>query len=214
MDTLREGQYREPAPDKNVRYIGYKLLQNVTFDGEPVVPQILSEGTDSRGNYTAVENVGGQDLADYLMETNVDPKIKFSVMKKVTGQLSTIDANGIVLFDRNTRNIRILNGRELPSVRQIDVEHFYDRQNQAVYSFDGESVYEERVSRYEKNKSDLWIPDVERLILAEMSIARADKNVNLFNLLKSSLYANSSSRAGEALKKHTQLLDTIISRLD
>ncbi len=156
---------------KNVRFLGYNFLKNVTFNGEPVVPVILSE-EDVGDKHFKVEKLGGQDLNAFVHEPiSITEKLK--VFDHVAGQLQAIDAAGMVLFDRLGRNIRVLSsGKKGISTRQMDIEYFYDKKADAIYSdsLAGERHYEQYAFTQKLRRWDLWSEAVQSMAFDLLSI--------------------------------------------
>lgn len=162
-DNIAEIYHRERSTFENIRYINFNLLKEVEFQGEPVVPKILGEENDEFGPFFKVEKLGGLDLGDFLHLPDVDIKTKLKVIKHVISQLQTIDQSGFVLFDRNGGNIRVLHWEVNISTRQIDVEDIYDKDADAVYSFNTQKGYEGMIDAFSKKDIDIWAPAVNKI---------------------------------------------------
>jgi hypothetical protein len=170
VDVVTETPRRELSLPKNTRYIGYNLLQNVRWAGEPVVPKILREVQDEPMPYFEVESLPGTDLAQFL-GSEVSMKTKLLVVREVVRQLQEIDRSGFVLFDRKEDNIRVCNGDpDNISVRQTDLEDIYDKKFDAVYSFDNQARYEQMVDDLNSKGIDLWSPTVMKLSYAVLGL--------------------------------------------
>lgn len=171
--TLDTGEVprRELSLPNNSRYIGYNLLQNIRFAGEPVVPIIIREVQDKLVDYFEVESLPGSDLGIFLKSPG-DIHRKLLVINQVVKQLQEIDRNGFVLFDRKEDNIRVCNGDPNHiSVRQTDIEDIYDKETDAIYSFDNRSGYEQMIDDLKKRGINLWSPSVLKLSHAILGLS-------------------------------------------
>lgn len=166
---------------KNVRFLGYNFLQDVIYNGEPVVPKIISQGKE----VFRVEEIKGEDLRDLPTWKNTSAIHKFTVLYHATSQLIEIDKAGIVLFDREGRNIMANLQNDKVSVRQVDLEEFYDKNAGSVYAdspyrYD---AYSFTANLFSEEGFNLWAESVQFLanqakkILANSKI----KGMDIFN---------------------------------
>lgn len=167
---------------KNVRFLGYNFLQDVRYNNEPVVPRIISQGK----SVFRVEELKGDDI-QYLSIWNYIPTVeKFRVLYHVVGQFKEIDKAGLVLFDREGRNIMANVKCGKMSVRQVDLEEFYDKNANSVYAdvpyrFDG---YTWMAELFSERGFNLWAESVEFLSYearAVMLTGHIKKNKKIFD---------------------------------
>lgn len=156
--------HREFFENKNIRFLGYNFLKNVMFNGEPVVPVIISEDNDVNGMHFNVEKLGGESLDYFMCHSKISLKEKLKVMHHVVMQLEAIDKAGIVLFDRIGPNVRVLSwGDRGISTRQVDTEDFYDKSNDALYSDHRDKYMANYVDIHKRLKQDPWSMEVSKL---------------------------------------------------
>lgn len=127
----RINHWPEQSSNRNTRLLGHRFLQKVLFNGEPVVPKIITESNIDKSRFD-VEKLDGVDLDD-LIKSGIQTRSGLDVIIHVTEQLQVIDKSGILLFDRDGRNIRILSWAGSISTRQIDLEDFYDHRRNVLY---------------------------------------------------------------------------------
>lgn len=172
----------EDVGNRNVRFLGYNFLQNVTYNCEPVVPKIISQGK----RVFRVEEIQGSDIRYLSIWNWVTVPDKFKLLYHVVGQLKEIDKAGIVLFDREGRNIMANTEGGKLSVRQIDLEEFYDRNVDAVYSdLNYRQVdYTNMVDTFNGRGYNLWAEAVQFLSYQAKAVLIAGnvkKNKNIFD---------------------------------
>lgn len=208
MDTKIDETIRERSYDRNVKYIAYSLLKDVSFQGEQVVPRIISEDEDEFGKHFNVEKLGGIDLYDFMFlpETEVSTKQKFKVLLHITKQLQEIDKSGFILFDRHSSNIRVLNWQDKISTRQMDLENYYDKLAEAILSSDNQKASEEMVSILKEKGIDLWAPTVEELVSQAIGIAKIGGKSELVELFKKQEWKPDTKRKGSNLNEYEQVL--------
>lgn len=153
----------------NVRFLGYNLLRDVQFDGQPVVPKILGEKNDElAGPIYEVENLSGTDLDLLIQNQSVSYSDKLSVLFHVAGQLEAIDQAGFIPFDRSGSNIRVLSyGADGVSTRQLDIEDVYDHEGDCLYSQENASMSHEVLDLFKEKGVDYWARNVT--MLAELA---------------------------------------------
>lgn len=157
-------EMRESFEEKNIRFLGYNALKSVTYNDEPVVPQIISEGKDNNGPHFNVEKLGGTDLDDICDDPNVRFADKLDLIQFATNQLKEIDKTGVVLFDRDGRNIRVLAyGHGYISMRQMDLQEYYDKNGGGVYVNREGSGVSKTVAKYEPMGVNMWCESVANL---------------------------------------------------
>jgi hypothetical protein len=183
MADKQEATDKAPIPrfelfgHANERYIGHKLLEKVMYNGEPVVPLILSEGNDAeKGPHFFVEKFGGEEFDDYLNDKKIPPVERLRAVSFVLGQLQAIDEAGFVIFDRVGRNILISGKGGNISVRQVDLEDIYDWKNDAVYSDHRRKTYEEYLESQRQFGQSPWAGEVGYLAL---TLAKAMNQADL-----------------------------------
>ncbi len=215
MDKVVEESHRERAYDRNVRYISYSLLKNIRFENEPVVPKILSEGNDEFGKHFNVEKLQGLDLSDFILlpESEVNTKRKLEVLLHVTQQLQEIDKSGFVLFDRNAGNIRVLEWQDKISTRQIDLEEYYDKLADAMYSSGDQKGYDEMVDLLKEKNVDLWAPSVQKLVYHAIAVAKNGKQPEMIKLFEKEEWGPDAKRKGSNLIEHEQVLSEALDLL-
>ncbi len=208
MDTVTEETHRERSYDRNIRHIAYSLLRDVSFQGEPVTPKAISEGEDEFGKHFKVEKLRGQDLTDFMFlpESEVSTKQKFEVLLHITRQLQEIDKAGFILFDRNSGNIRVLDWKDKISTRQIDIENYYDKSAEAMYSSGDQKSYEEMMETLKEKKVDLWAPTVEQLVSQAIAISKNGNRPDLVELFEKQEWKPTAKRKGLNLKEHEKVL--------
>ena len=167
---------------KNIRFLGYNFLQNVTYNSEPVVPKIMSQG---KGVFR-VEEIQGQDIRYPSIWNWVTVPDKFKLLYHVVGQLKEIDKAGIVLFDREGRNIVANTENGGLSVRQVDLEEFYDKNADAVYADINfrQVEYTDTIDKFKNRGFNLWAESVQFLGNQAKVIVIAGhvkKNKNIFD---------------------------------
>ena len=168
-DIVENGEtYTEKFDKYKVRLLAHELLENVTFNGEPVVPRILSKSSDivdtngNTNNSFEVEELGEINLRHVVSDKEVAPIDKLKIIHHVIGQLQVIDQAGIVLFDRAGRNIVVPKfGSDGISTRQVDLEEFWSKKDNQFYS--SGSFNGEKADFYAKNGFDLWGETVAHL---------------------------------------------------
>lgn len=171
----RQLTIREQAYDRNVRYLGYNLLKEIRFNCEPVVPALISEGSDLFGRYHEVENLQGVTLETFLEDKTITAKEKYRVLLHVVDQLQEIDRAGFVIFDRCPRNIQVLSyGSDNISTRQMDLEDFYDKKADALYSLANVSITENILDDQNQMGIDPWYREVRRLGNLSLNLAIYD----------------------------------------
>lgn len=196
--------HREKSDSLYSRYIGYKLLEKVRFDDEPVCPRIVKEGKDAGGDFLEVEELEGMDLSDFIQLNSVDFKTKMRVFMQVAKQWQAIDDAGFVLTDRHGSNIRVTQFLEKISIRQIDIEEIYDKLTQAAYAGSRSSTNMLFDLRKELGR-DLWSGELYELLEMEIKVCEQHKmSTELIMLLKK------LKREEKTLAQHIDLLAKII----
>jgi len=164
MPTDMGAEMRESFGDKNVRFLGYNILKHVEFNGEPVVPQILSEGFGPGGGYFDVEKLKGVDLDRLSDDENVRLTDKLGIVKFVANQLKAIDESGNIVFDRDGKNIKVLAyGKGYISVRQLDIEEIYDKNGGGLYAEKTDGELSKQIIQFEPLGINLWCESVSGL---------------------------------------------------
>jgi len=164
--TIEDKPFIERSNSLNVRHICYSLLSKVIFDGEPIVPAIISEKQDTEffGNVFEVERLGGEDLYDYIKNKDHLKSEKLLVLLHVVRQLKAIDEAGYIIFDRHGSNIRVLSSNpQHISVRHVDIEDMYDKQADCTYSLRGSSMSDETADLFKSKGISLWVLAVDKL---------------------------------------------------
>ena len=186
---MEEGEQKErhleKADQKGVRYRCYQLLQNVRFNGEPVVPQLLSEVKPHQllGTAFEVEQLEGKDLAEFLHDPSISLQTKWKVLLYIIRQFQAIDEAGYVLFDRHGGNIRVLEWETKISVRQMDIEDMYDKNRNKVYSSDGNWDIS-LIRSLEKKGVDPWFYACKAIANQGIGLAQRTGNERMAGVLK------------------------------
>lgn len=186
MDVLDQNAHTEKFDKYKVRLLAHELLENITFNGEPVVPRIISKPSDNiemgaNNNAFKVEDLGEINLRHVISSKDVSPIDKLKIIHHVIGQLQAIDQAGIVLFDRAGRNIAVPRFESgVISTRQVDLEEFWSKKDNRFYSsgsFNGEKAY-----FYVENGFDLWGETVAHLsnLVADAVISNDPKLAQQF----------------------------------
>ena len=144
------------------RYECYLLLQDVMFEGEPVVPRITSgpRPYGLTGKVFGAQRLGGCDLANFLVKKKVKFADKINTLLLTTRQLQEIDRQGYVIFDRNPWNIRVLDS-EGKSIRQVDIDTMHDKRKNIVYGSAEMDI--ESIDWLKQNGEDLWADTVDAI---------------------------------------------------
>lgn len=174
-------QLKEFIERDGARYDCYRLLKNVQFAGEPVVPRITSESREDEflGKVFGVETLPGTDLDSFLLDREIKFRDKMGVLSYVVGQLQEVDKAGFVLFDRAARNIRLLSWGNLTSARQIDIEDMYDKRQGKLY---GVNWKMDIIRELQARGVDFWAPSVDVLTsCVSMANSSPDRNYNTAN---------------------------------
>jgi len=202
----------EMSRGPNVKFLGYNLLRDIQFAGQPVVPRLLGESQDELlGPVYEVENLPGRDLDELIKDPSIRYQDKLAVLRHVTGQLEAIDQAGFIPFDRSGANIRVLSfGGEGVSTRQLDIEDFYDQAEDYLYSQENAGMSQEALDLLKKKGVNFWARNIT--MLAEL----AQKAANMVDDLAGSndfsvLRWPSGNPKGSTLR---ELLNTIDSRLN
>lgn len=127
----------EKRSEYGTRAYAYKVLEKVRYNGEPVVPAIIKQYTDARGEITEVEEIEGRELRYFLADQKPSTTEKLEVLDHIVGQLQAIDKAGFVIFDRvpSMGNIMVTRwGKKGISTRQIDIEYIYTKAAGAMYT--------------------------------------------------------------------------------
>lgn len=180
----------EKYEEKSVRFINYTLLSKVRFNGEPVVPAILSENSGNPG-YFEVEYLKGLSLSGFLKltEDKADLKTKLQVIRHVAGQYKAIDDAGFVIFDRHPLNVMVLGwANNKISTRQVDIEDMYDKSADAVYGEFDRQYYERYMEDVLRRGQDPWYLQISHLAITAFDILsdanRLDAGMTILNKLR------------------------------
>lgn len=165
------------------RYIGYSLLKNVEYNGEPVVPRILEEGSEPDNVYLKTELLPGIELGEFIAKPDVTLKRKFEVFLHIASQFQAIDKAGFELFDRNHKNVRILDWGDKISVRQVDIPDLYDKTSESFYSSVWKSDYDDYLKRLTEQGLSVWTPEIDRLQELETEVLRKSRRKDLLDLV-------------------------------
>ncbi|QQG41555.1 MAG: hypothetical protein HYV90_05375 [Candidatus Woesebacteria bacterium] len=205
---------------KNIRFLGYHFLRNVSFNGEPVVPVIISEADEVGNRHFNVERLGGMDLDDLMdvSDSAISLKDKLEVVRHVVLQLKAIDDAGFWIHDRAGRNVKVLSwGLNGISTRQVDLEDFYDKKTNSLYSDHRSDYLEQFVDRQYILGQTPWAYCVGQLaLLVTDSLPDRYKNVVDFGKYESLLTVKvvRNPLAVNPLVEFRKDLDRLISDLE